>query len=62
MKYLLALGCFTALVLVAIHGVGDQYQQNTVLNNTSRLNNKIGCNREIPVRWLVQKAIPIKRL
>jgi tetratricopeptide (TPR) repeat protein len=40
--------------LVAIHGQGDQYKENTELDNNSRVDSKIGYNRGIPVRWLVQ--------
>jgi tetratricopeptide (TPR) repeat protein len=39
--------------LVAIHGYGDRYKPGTDLNN-SRINTKIGYNRGIPARWLVQ--------
>jgi tetratricopeptide (TPR) repeat protein len=40
--------------LVAIHGRGDQFKENTDLDNNLRVNSKIGYNRGIPVRWLVQ--------
>jgi S1-C subfamily serine protease len=40
--------------LVAIHGRGDRFKENTDLDNKSRVNSKIGYNRGIPVRWLVQ--------
>jgi tetratricopeptide (TPR) repeat protein len=40
--------------LVAIHGRGDRYQENTDLDNKSRVDSKIGLNRGIPVRWLVK--------
>jgi tetratricopeptide (TPR) repeat protein len=40
--------------LVAIHGRGDRFKENTDLDNNSRVNSKIGYNRGIPVRWLVQ--------
>jgi tetratricopeptide (TPR) repeat protein len=42
--------------LVAIHGQGDRFGENTELvdNNQSRAGNKIGLNRGIPVRWLTQ--------
>jgi tetratricopeptide (TPR) repeat protein/S1-C subfamily serine protease len=40
--------------LVAIHGVGDRYKPGTVLNNDVQIGSKIGYNRGIPVRWLVQ--------
>jgi tetratricopeptide (TPR) repeat protein len=41
--------------LVAIHGYGDRYRENTEIDNNSRVDSKIGLNRGIPVRWLVQK-------
>jgi tetratricopeptide (TPR) repeat protein len=46
--------------LVAVHGQGDQYKENTeaeeVASNTVKeeVNSKIGYNRGIPVRWVVQ--------
>jgi tetratricopeptide (TPR) repeat protein len=46
--------------LVAVHGVGDQYAENTEAtvgaSNTSRnkVGSKIGYNRGIPVRWVLQ--------
>jgi Flp pilus assembly protein TadD len=46
--------------LVAIHGQGDRYTENTeaeeVASNTVKkeVNSKIGYNRGIPVRWVVQ--------
>jgi tetratricopeptide (TPR) repeat protein/S1-C subfamily serine protease len=42
--------------LVAIHGQGDRFRENSeVDNNTrSRIGSKIGLNRGIPVRWLMQ--------
>jgi tetratricopeptide (TPR) repeat protein len=40
--------------LVAIHGQGDRVKENTDLDNKSRVDSKIGLNRGIPVRWLVQ--------
>jgi S1-C subfamily serine protease len=39
--------------LVAIHGQGDKYRENTDIDSQSRVNSKIGVNRGIPVRWLV---------
>jgi Tfp pilus assembly protein PilF len=39
--------------LVAIHGQGERYQENTVLDDNNRVGSKIGYNRGIPVRWLV---------
>jgi tetratricopeptide (TPR) repeat protein len=46
--------------LVAVHGYGDRYTENTqaeeVASNTRKkeVNSKIGYNRGIPVRWVVQ--------
>jgi tetratricopeptide (TPR) repeat protein len=40
--------------LVAIHGRGDKYTDNTELGDKSRVNRKIGYNRGIPIRWLVK--------
>jgi tetratricopeptide (TPR) repeat protein len=46
--------------LVAVHGQGDRYTENTqaeeVASRTVKkgVNSKIGYNREIPVRWVVQ--------
>jgi tetratricopeptide (TPR) repeat protein len=40
--------------LVAIHGQGDRFKENTDLDNKSKVGRKIGANRGIPVRWLVQ--------
>jgi tetratricopeptide (TPR) repeat protein len=40
--------------LVAIHGYGDRYKENTEIDNNSKVGSKIGFNRGIPVRWLVQ--------
>ncbi len=40
-------------LLVAIHGQGEKYQENTELDNKSKVGSKIGYNRGIPVRWLV---------
>ncbi len=40
--------------LVATHGYGDRYRENTEIDNKSRVDSKIGYNRGIPVRWLVQ--------
>lgn len=40
--------------LVAIHGQGDRYKENTDIDNTSKAGSKIGVNRGIPIRWLVQ--------
>jgi tetratricopeptide (TPR) repeat protein len=40
--------------LVAIHGQGERYRENTEIDNTfSQVGSKIGWNRGIPVRWLV---------
>jgi tetratricopeptide (TPR) repeat protein len=40
--------------LVAIHGQGDTFKENTLIDDQSRVYSKIGYNRGIPVRWLVQ--------
>jgi tetratricopeptide (TPR) repeat protein len=40
--------------LVAIHGYGDRYRDNTDVDDQSRVDSKMGVNRGIPVRWLVQ--------
>jgi tetratricopeptide (TPR) repeat protein/S1-C subfamily serine protease len=45
--------------LVAIHGYGDQFKENTDLNDKSNVGNKIGYNRGIPVRWLVQNLAEV---
>jgi S1-C subfamily serine protease len=45
--------------LVAIHGQGDRFKENTDLDNKSRVGSKIGLNRGIPVRWLVQNLAEV---
>jgi tetratricopeptide (TPR) repeat protein len=45
--------------LVAIHGAGDRFTENTEIDNKSRVGEKIGFNRGIPVRWLVQNLMEI---
>jgi tetratricopeptide (TPR) repeat protein/S1-C subfamily serine protease len=40
--------------LVAIHGQGDRFTKNTEIDDKSRVDSKIGLNRGIPIRWLVQ--------
>jgi tetratricopeptide (TPR) repeat protein len=42
--------------LVAIHGKGDRFGENTLLNNKdlSEVGSKIGYNRGIPVHWITQ--------
>jgi tetratricopeptide (TPR) repeat protein len=40
--------------LVAIHGQGDRYKSGTDVSDDSRVGEKIGLNRGIPIRWLVQ--------
>jgi tetratricopeptide (TPR) repeat protein len=40
--------------LVAIHGYGDRFRENTDTGNRSRVDGKIGYNRGISVQWLVQ--------
>jgi tetratricopeptide (TPR) repeat protein len=47
----------SAGLLVAIHGLGGNIGENTLLrddNDNSQLGTKIGLNRGIPVRWVVQ--------
>ncbi len=39
--------------LVAIHGYGDRFRENTEIDYQFRVDSKIGFNRGIPVRWLV---------
>jgi S1-C subfamily serine protease len=51
--------------LVAIHGQGDRFRNNTELKKSLRMrvNAKIGINRGIPIRWVVQgldKQIDLK--
>ncbi len=45
--------------LVAIHGLGDRFQENTDLENKSRISSKIGYNRGIPVHWLTQNLLKV---
>jgi tetratricopeptide (TPR) repeat protein len=45
--------------LVAIHGYGDRFRENTDTDNRSRVDGKIGYNRGIPVQWLVQSLSEI---
>jgi tetratricopeptide (TPR) repeat protein len=40
--------------LVAIHGIGDRYQAGAAVDDDSKIGKKVGYNRGIPVRWLVQ--------
>jgi tetratricopeptide (TPR) repeat protein/S1-C subfamily serine protease len=40
--------------LVAIHGIGIRFKENTDLDDRTRVDAKVGLNRGIPVRWLVQ--------
>jgi tetratricopeptide (TPR) repeat protein len=40
--------------LVAIHGYGDRYTPGVESDDESKLNSKLGYNRGIPVRWLIQ--------
>jgi tetratricopeptide (TPR) repeat protein len=40
--------------LVAIHGQGDRVRENTEIDDKSRVGSKIGYNRGIPLRWLVE--------
>jgi tetratricopeptide (TPR) repeat protein len=45
--------------LVAIHGQGDRYRENTEIDNNSSIDSKIGYNRGIPIRWLVRNLAEI---
>jgi tetratricopeptide (TPR) repeat protein/S1-C subfamily serine protease len=45
--------------LVAIHGYGDRVKRNTEINSTANVTKKIGMNRGIPVRWLLQNLIAL---
>jgi tetratricopeptide (TPR) repeat protein/V8-like Glu-specific endopeptidase len=45
--------------LVAIHGQGDLFKENTELDNQFRVGSKIGLNRGIPIRWLVQNLAEV---
>jgi tetratricopeptide (TPR) repeat protein/V8-like Glu-specific endopeptidase len=45
--------------LVAIHGYGDRFRENTEIDNASRVGSKVGLNRGIPVRWLVKSLIKL---
>jgi tetratricopeptide (TPR) repeat protein len=40
--------------LVAIHGVGDRYKATSDLTDPTKIDTKIGYNRGIPIRWMVQ--------
>ncbi len=41
--------------LVAVHGQGERYRENTAIDrNSSQVGNKLGYNRGIPIRWLVE--------
>jgi tetratricopeptide (TPR) repeat protein len=40
--------------LVAIHGYGDRYTQNTDIEANAQEGSKVGYNRGIPIRWLVK--------
>jgi tetratricopeptide (TPR) repeat protein/S1-C subfamily serine protease len=45
--------------LVAIHGQGDRFKENTEIEDNSRVGSKIGLNRGIPIRWLVQNLAEV---
>jgi tetratricopeptide (TPR) repeat protein/S1-C subfamily serine protease len=45
--------------LVAIHGQGDKYRENTEIDDPLRVGSKIGLNRGIPIRWLVQNLAEV---
>jgi tetratricopeptide (TPR) repeat protein len=40
--------------LVAIHGLGDRYAVGTDIDDDYKVGSKVGFNRGIPVRWLIQ--------
>jgi Tfp pilus assembly protein PilF len=40
--------------LVAIHGLGDKYKSKIDIGGNSKIGSKIGYNRGIPIRWLIQ--------
>jgi tetratricopeptide (TPR) repeat protein len=46
--------------LVAIHGQGDRFRENTELDNNSSVNTKMGYNRGISVRWLVKSLADLE--
>jgi tetratricopeptide (TPR) repeat protein len=43
--------------LVAIHGQGERFGNNTELDDKSQVGSKIGYNRGIPIRWLVEGLV-----
>jgi serine protease Do len=45
--------------LVAIHGYGDRLKENTDIDNNYGVGDKIGLNRGISVRWLVESLMAI---
>jgi tetratricopeptide (TPR) repeat protein/S1-C subfamily serine protease len=45
--------------LVAIHGKGDRFKENTLIDDNSNIGSKIGFNRGISVRWLVQNLADV---
>jgi tetratricopeptide (TPR) repeat protein/V8-like Glu-specific endopeptidase len=49
--------------LVAIHGHGDRFKENTQIDTSdlarAEVDSKIGYNRGIPVRWLLQNLVPM---
>jgi S1-C subfamily serine protease len=45
--------------LVAIHGQGDRYKENTDTDYKFYVGSKIGMNRGIPIRWLVQNLTEV---
>jgi tetratricopeptide (TPR) repeat protein len=42
--------------LVAVHGHGDRYKSGSITDTSADIGEKIGFNRGIPVRWLVQET------
>jgi tetratricopeptide (TPR) repeat protein len=45
--------------LVATHGLGDRYRENTLTDDKSRVGSKMGYNRGIPVRWMVRNLAEV---
>jgi tetratricopeptide (TPR) repeat protein len=41
--------------LVGIHGLGERFLSGTEIDDESRLDSKIGVNRGIPIRWVLQE-------
>jgi tetratricopeptide (TPR) repeat protein len=45
--------------LIAIHGYGDKFRENTLTDEKFRVDSKIGLNRGIPIRWLVENLAEV---